>query len=154
MTQTQVVETIQKKTGDQIKKLVGQRIRELRIRAGFDTIEAFAEALNKSDSGISQLERGINWIGPGLIADVCEATGFPPSMLFAEELPPVMLPTPSEALDVLTAYVKAPSPIPSPIIRGIGKLQKDERRAILGLIEDYLLKHGIDAVEDDHGSGE
>lgn len=89
-----------------IKKLVGNRFRSLRKRAGFVSAEAAAEALGVHPNSVYELERGDNWISPEMLNKAIDVFQVPAPHFFGDQEP--IRPTPSEALDVLAKAIAKP----------------------------------------------
>lgn len=67
---------------DVLKDIVGAHIRELRKKAGYRTLEAFAEALDVHPNSVGELERGANWISPEMLHKMIKLFNLPPAAFF------------------------------------------------------------------------
>lgn len=70
------------------KKTVGERVRALRVAAGFRSADALAEAIGVHPNTVYELERGINWISPEMLvklAPVLKAS--PPDFFKLDDSP-------------------------------------------------------------------
>ena len=64
-----------------IKKCLGKRIRELRMRKNL-TQEDLAELINMSPKSLSQIELGNNFVSEKALSDLCIALNTKPKILF------------------------------------------------------------------------
>lgn len=64
-----------------IKKLLGNKIREIRIKKGF-TQETLAEKLNLSAKSLSQIELGNNFVSAETLSKLCSTLDVKPKTLF------------------------------------------------------------------------
>ncbi|MBQ2871780.1 helix-turn-helix transcriptional regulator [bacterium] len=64
-----------------IKKLLGNRIREIRTSRSL-TQEALAEIVSISAKTLSQIELGNNFVSAETLADICKALNITPKILF------------------------------------------------------------------------
>lgn len=70
-----------------MKQFVGKRVRELRKRAGFKTIESLAEAMQVHPNSVGEIERGANWISPEMLPRLSRVLGVRAGAFFESDSP-------------------------------------------------------------------
>jgi transcriptional regulator with XRE-family HTH domain len=141
----------------ELREKFGERLRELRKRAGFSA-ESLAEAAGAHPNTVYVIERGEQWIGAELLETFARLIKVEPAALFSEQPLKPLEPTPEEALAVLRSFVKhararekpssrAPSlrevdvsHLPPSFLRQLARINADwpEFRTIAGIVEDTV----------------
>lgn len=121
-----------------LKKLVGQRVRELRKKAGFTSAEALAEAIGMHAISIYELERGDNWISPEMMEKLCQVFGVHPSTFFIEDRLP--------AQKTILALAQDAKTNADPETRFRRAMENEETRSVVIASLETGIDHGIDAV--------
>lgn len=144
---------------DILKKIVGGHIREYRRKAGYKTVEAFAEALDVHPNSVGELERGANWVSPEMLEKLMTLFGAPPAAFFPGSNRAVK-PTPEEALEVLReALTEKPkeaenlTPARLRLLELIGALNEAELESLTRTLE-FQLSPATDAELLDLGADE
>lgn len=126
-----------KEKSETLKRAVGARIRMLRVRAGFSSIEAAAEAMGVHPNSVGDVERGANFISPEMTVRMIETyrLGDGAPLLGGST---ALTPTWREALDVIARELDQ-RPARDPLAERIAKLAPSRRaqlEAALGAIEE------------------
>lgn len=132
-------------------KLFGQKLRAARVAQNLTQVQV-GTLIGRAGNTVAMIERGEQPPGFDAMEAIFANLGQPPAYYFSEDRPPLpkQKPTPEEALDVLREAIRSPVVAASPLLMRIGKLEEDQRRALFGLINEFLRKNGIEAVDDDN----
>lgn len=99
------MENIEEKTNE-FKRAMGIRLRALRKRAGFSSVEAASEAMDVHSNTVALLERGSTFLSAEMAVKIIEAYALPDaSPLFADSVSALPA-TPEEALEILSEFIK------------------------------------------------
>jgi transcriptional regulator with XRE-family HTH domain len=118
---------------DSIKKVLGNRIRELRKSRGISA-ETLAERLEVHANTVYTLERGQTWVSAELLDRLSSAFSVNVAFLFADV--PESSPTPQQAVEVLRDALEGPplTSIQREILGVIGALDEAKARQWLSAI--------------------
>lgn len=113
-----------------IKKKVGRRIRDLRLRAGIKSADGLAERMEVSATSIYELERGENWVSPEMLQKLSAFFHVGPEVFFSEKAG-IIEPTPEEALAVLAKAIRLnlPSMIHQELVSEVSSMSKNDAAA-------------------------
>lgn len=118
---------------DSIKIRLGRNIETCRKRAGLSR-DALAEACKVSPGTVGNWERGERWPEYENVAAIAKLINIPETNLFDGEIAPIV-PTISEALDVIVKSVSVISRISPNIINRLAGADEDQLRRISRLFE-------------------
>jgi transcriptional regulator with XRE-family HTH domain len=117
---------------EEIKKKVGERVRDARRQKGIRSADRLAEILGVSPTTMYELERGENWLSAEMLMRLSEVLEVKPSFFYDFDAPTGNVPPPKkpqispEILQKLEALTPAQMKAVEALIRGLTADQEEK----------------------------